>query len=91
MKIIQVPPTWVSTEELAESMKPRGELCTNVAEIGIFYVNDHCKGAKKTVYSFLMAKFLLEGNMKKKYIELEFGRNKDFALSCQEIVSLYDA
>ena len=79
----------MSTEELAESVKPKGELCSNVAEIGIFYVNEHCKGGKKTVYLFLMSKFLLEGNMKKRYIEMEFGRNKDFALSCQEIVSLY--
>ena len=88
VKIIQYESMWVYTEEFAESVKPRGELSNNMGEIAISYINHHHKKDKKIVFLYLVARFLLDGNLQKKFIKDEFVREKQMEkLSCQELVS----
>lgn len=85
--IIKYEKNWVYTWDLADSTYITGELSTNCAEVGIEYLQGTNKVEGKLILSHLVAKFLLQGAHSKKIVTNIFERKKDFALSCQNLVS----
>lgn len=85
--IIKYEKNWVYTWDLADSTYITGELSTNCAEVGIEYLQETNKVEGKLILSHLVAKFLLQGAHSKKIVTNIFERKKDFALSCQNLVS----
>ncbi|TVT99417.1 hypothetical protein EJB05_55238, partial [Eragrostis curvula] len=67
----------VSLKHLAESVRPRGELSTTVAELGIFALTDDTKNRIKRILPLRVATFLQSGQLRRNDVRICFSRTRN--------------
>ena len=86
LEIVKYRDNWVTTVELADSMKPRGQLSTRVCDVAIEYIRDQCRVEKRLVFPYLVVNHLLSNEFTKKCVLNAFKRQKNYSLTVQNQV-----
>ena len=78
----------METADLANSMKPRGQLSTRVCDVAIEYIKEHSKAEKRVVVPYLVINHLLANEFTKKLVTKVFNRKKGSMLTLNNQVLL---
>ena len=84
-RILHIDPMWVTTGELADSMKPGGELSNTVVDIGISVLRE-CSGEKKVIFPYIVTAYLLERKFNTNVLKKHFRRDISYQLSHKDLV-----
>lgn len=86
-QIIKYPNSWVFTEDLADSIHPRGELSNHCIEVGIEYLQSTNKVNGKMIMPYQLSMCLFSGEYQKKLIVSTFKREQNYSLSVMKLLS----
>ena len=87
-RILQIDPMWVTTGELAASMKPDGKLSNTVAEIGIS-VLQRCCADSKIIFPWIVTSYLLDRKFHTNVLKNYFRRDGLYKLSHKRLVQYH--
>ena len=76
---------WVYTHDLVDSVRPDGELSNNMCDLAISVLQDTCP-PNKVIFSYLVTKYLMEGNFKATLVQRAFRRDQKYILSHKDLV-----
>ena len=76
---------WVTTGDLAESMKPGGQLSASVADIGINVLRDSCE-PNKVIFPFIVTAYLLQRKFSTNALKNHFRKDPSYKLSHKDLV-----
>ena len=76
---------WVYAYDLAESVRPEGELSNNMCDLAISVLQDSCP-PNKVIFLHLVTKYLLEGNFNATLVKRAFRRDQKYILSHKDLV-----
>ena len=84
-RILHIDPMWVTTGELAGSMKPGGKLSNTVAEIGISVLRDSCPDSK-IIFPWIVTSYLIDRKFHTNVLKNFFRRDAFYKLSHKRLV-----
>ena len=79
---------WVTTGELAGSMKPGGKLSNTVAEIGIAVLRESCPD-NKIIFPWIVTSYLIDKKFHTNVLKNSFRRDASYKLSHKRLVKLF--
>ena len=79
-RILDIEHMWVTTGNLAESMKPGGQLSASVADIGINVLRDSCE-PNKVIFPFIVTAYLLQRKFNTIALKNHFRKDPSYKLS----------
>ncbi|XBI31404.1 hypothetical protein VPH35_054970 [Triticum aestivum] len=86
-KVIQCEATYVDLGDLAESVRPNGEMSTNVVACGIDYINNHMDVcANKTIMHYSVTCKIWDGDFHHKILRKNFAQHGEFKLTMKKYV-----
>ena len=83
--ILSIDPMWVYAYDVAESVRPEGELSNNMCDLAISVLQDSCP-PNKVIFPHLVTKYLLEGNFNATLVKRAFRRDQKYILSHKDLV-----
>lgn len=76
---------WCTTGELADSMKPNGELSNTVCDIGVAVLQHTCPD-NKVIFPFIITKYLLDQKFSASVVRMHFRKDQLYKLSHKDLV-----
>ena len=77
---------WVTTSELADSVKPDGELSNTVVEIGVYVLQQSCRDNSKVIFPWIATSYLLDHNFHSNVLKKHFRKDDKYKLSHKNLV-----
>ncbi|KAM0874591.1 hypothetical protein ACQ4PT_037302 [Festuca glaucescens] len=85
-RILQIDPMWVTTSELADSMKPNGLLSNTVCDIGVAILQHTCPD-NKVIFPFIITKYLMDHKFNASAVRRHFRKDQSYKLSHKDLLS----
>ena len=77
---------WVTAGELADSVKPDGELSNTVVEIGVYVLQQSCRDNSKVIFPWIATSYLLDHNFHSNVLKKHFRKDDKYKLSHKNLV-----
>ncbi|KAM0851177.1 hypothetical protein ACQ4PT_052596 [Festuca glaucescens] len=82
----EIEPMWVTTSELADSMRPDGQLSNMVCDIGVAVLQDSCPD-NMVIFPFIVTKYLMDHKFNSNVLRKHFRKDESYKLSHKDLLS----